>query len=336
MDLTGEFALIKKIKSTLGAPSKRTIVGIGDDAAIISPPKGHLVATVDMLVEGVHFDLSYTTPRELGHKALAVNLSDIAAMGATPLYGLVSLGLKQHVNEHFLIEFYEGVKHLARRFKVDIVGGNLVQSPTVVVVDMTVLGQVDDKYQTRGGARVGDRLAITNSLGRSAAGLNCLRRLGRHNLDPRDELAQAHLQPIPRVLEGKILKDTGSITSLIDVSDGLASELHHICAQSSVGALVEENLIPIDDAVHQAAAKLQADGKAWALYGGEDYELLCTMSPNSIAQVKRSLKPTGSTITVIGTVVPKENGIKLKRSSGARVPLEAKGWNHFVRRRNLT
>lgn len=334
MSLRDEFEVIRLIQATVGKPSRRVELGIGDDAAVTLPPREKLVATVDTMVEGVHFDLSYMTARELGHKALAVNLSDIAAMGAEPLYALVSLGLKQDMQEYFIEEFYRGLKLLAKRFGVDVIGGNLVQSPQTVLVDITLIGQANS-YATRAGAQPNDLIAVTGDLGSSAAGLSCLKRLGRSHLDDFRALVKAHLTPEPRVEEGAALVETGGVTAMLDISDGFARDLHHICEQSKVGALIEEAKLPISKLTHKAAELISGNAKAWALYGGEDYELLLTLDPKRLAAAQKALKPFRRQLHVIGKILPQSKGVRLKGAKGLSVPLEPRGWNHFVRRARI-
>lgn len=335
MSLQDEFEVISLIKRTLGKPSKRVELAIGDDAAVVRSPKGHLIATVDTLVEGIHFDLSYMNPNELGHKALAVNLSDIAAMGATPLYALVSIGLKQELNSFFVEEMYRGIRDLAKKFHVDIIGGNTVQSPTAVIVDVTVLGEAK-KVVTRSGARPGDLIAVSGPLGGSTAGLNTLKRLGRHAMPEELEgLLDLHLRPMPRVKEALELMKSNALTSMLDISDGLARDLHHIMEMSKVGALVDEAEIPIHKLARKAAEWIHSDARNWALCGGEDYELLMTLDPRKLNEAKKAVRRVSGKLYVIGRVCEKSKGVKIRRLDGEIVPLEPMGWNHFVRRTRI-
>jgi thiamine-monophosphate kinase len=333
MPLGDEFEIIKVIKKTLGKPSKNVLLGIGDDAAVLAPARGKMVVTVDSMVEGVHFDLHYTTAAELGHKALAVSLSDCAAMGARPMYALVSLGLKQELGQHFITSLYEGMKRLAKQHKVDIVGGNIVQSPTALIVDVTVIGETKKKALTRGGARPGDIIAVTGDLGGSAAGLNCLRRLGRDKLGTRPEIVARHLRPTPRIKEADALVGLGAATSAIDISDGLSSDIHHLAEQSRVGMGVEQAQLPISKTTIAAAELIQSSANVWALYGGEDYELLLTITPKKFKAAQAALRRLKTPLTAIGEVLPAEEGVKLKTLNGEWADLQPRGWNHFVRRR---
>jgi thiamine-monophosphate kinase len=332
MSLSDEFKLIDGIKQTLGRPSSRVLLGIGDDAAVLKPPRGNLVVTVDTMIEGVHFDLGYMTPFELGYKALAVNLSDIAAMGAEPLYAVVSIGLKQEMNDYFVTELYQGISSLARKYGVDIVGGNTVQSPNTLLVDITLLGQCKDRAITRAGAKPGNLIAVTGDLGSSAAGLHCLKQLGRPAVESMPDLLTAHLKPEPQLKPSRALRKVGGVTALIDISDGLAREVHHLCERSGVGAFIDEKLLPAGEGLKRAAELAGGDPRAWVLYGGEDYQLLFTFPPRKQALLERALKRLKSRMTVVGKVLPKDEGIRIESLSGGTGPLLPRGWNHFARR----
>lgn len=337
MPLTNEFDVIEEIRGVLGKPSSRVILGIGDDAAVTKPLGGKPVFTIDTMVEGVHFDLAYTAPRELGHKALAVNLSDLAAMGATPSYALVSLGLKQEMNEHFVTELYEGMKALAKKHSVDIIGGNLVQSPLTFIIDVVAIGQVAKNFFPRSGAKVGDVVAVTGRLGSSAAGLNCLRKLGRHEIKEMEaklgECLTDHLMPEPRVEESLALQKLGGVTSMIDISDGLAKELHHIAKASGVGFLIKEKAIPVSKSTLSAAEFLGTKAMPWALYGGEDYELLFTAKKKSWPAIAKFFQKKRWPLSLLGEVTPAKLGVRIEGTEGSVGKLEGRGWNHFVRRR---
>lgn len=327
--LHDELEIISLIKKTLGTTGPKVIVGIGDDAAVVRPPRGKMLATVDTLVEGVHFDLSYTKPRELGRKAMAVSLSDLAAMGAKPLYALVSVGLKQEMSRFFVEELYIGIRELAREYGVDVIGGNTVQSPTVLLVDVALIGE-GDRCLTRSGASPGDVICVTGQLGNSAAGLNLLKRLGRSNIDRKlRRLVASHLTPVPRVKEARIIMK--AVTSSIDLSDGLGVDLHRILKASKVGAVIEENKLPISRECREAAKYLSTSHLKWALFGGEDYELLLTIRSREVEPSRKRLKQMGVLLTPIGEVTH-SRGARLVNAEGRRSILPPMGWNHFVRR----
>ncbi|MCL6613365.1 MAG: thiamine-phosphate kinase [Firmicutes bacterium] len=330
MDLKeiGEFGLIERLRAGC-LHGGGVIRGIGDDAAVLEFTPGALVlATCDMLVEGRHFLRQHITPYQLGRKALAVNLSDIAAMGGIPRHVLVSIGLTADLGVEFVEGIYEGMKGLAAATSVNIVGGDTVAAP-VLILDLTVLGEVEsERLVLRCGARPGDLLLVTGELGASAAGLALL-------FSPSPDLPaeiggsllRAHFEPRPRLEEGRALG--GLATAMIDISDGLASEVHHLCQESGVGAMVWAEKVPIGPATREAARFLGRDPLAWALYGGEDYELLFSLPPERAEEVMARLAEFGTPVRVIGECRPPEEGINLCYSSGRSFPLSPGGFDHF-------
>jgi thiamine-monophosphate kinase len=322
-----ERQIIEKIQRWIPAVSGRVSTGIGDDAAVLSAPAGKLLVTVDMLAEGVHFDRAYCEPADLGHKLLAVSLSDIASMAGTPLYCVISLALPTGTGEGFLEAFYGGLGQLARQCGVDVVGGNLTASRGGLVLDLCLLGQ-SGAPALRSGARAGDRLAVTGTLGASAIGLQALRRWGRGACDRFPDVCRAHLRPEPRVRFGQAVGGTATpISAMIDISDGLTSEAHHLAAQSNVGIQIREEAIPVAPATRAAAAALPADWLRAALDGGEDYELLFTFDPAQTAAIEAAARSTGTPVTVIGEVTG-GGGVWWERAGGTREPLAPGGWTH--------
>lgn len=327
------------------------ILGIGDDAAVLQPPRGRLLASIDMLVEGVHFDRRLITPWQLGWKALAVNVSDIAAMGGVPLYALVSIGLNESVDDAYVDAVYDGMLAVAERFGVEIVGGDTVKSPHAIVIDVAIMGQADSPV-TRAGARPGDLVAVTGPLGASAAGLAWLlhsfssgegggaegshpscegvpQAVGAHS-SWAQELIRAHLEPMPRVPEGRALAASGAVTAMMDISDGLANEVNHIAEESGVGAVVFAAQIPISDATAAAGRALGRDPLHWALFGGEDYELVFTFKRDQTEAACRCLASVGGRLHVVGEIVPSERGVKLVAASGETTDLSPAGYDHFA------
>jgi len=205
MNLTDEAERLKDIRKILGKSSKKVILGSGDDATVAISPKKQLITAIHTLVEGVHFDLNYTNPSELGHKVLAVALSDMAAMGATPLYASFSIASRQDMSDPFIREFYRGVIKLAKKYKVDVIGTETAESPSFLVVHVVVQGEPQKKFLARKGAKPGDLIGVTGPLGASAAGLNCLRILGRDKLTNHPDIVKAHLTPTPKLAESKPL-----------------------------------------------------------------------------------------------------------------------------------
>ncbi len=315
------------------------LIGIGDDAAALSlPPSKKILATTDMLLEGVHFDLSYTDFYSLGWKSAAVNLSDIAAMGGVPRFCLTALGIPSSISVEQIKEFYKGFNTLCRKYNVDLVGGDTCRSQQGLVISVTALGEVEKKEMlTRAGARPGDLLFVTGTLGDSAAGMELLR-AGYRGQGPgsrgkgrnselrtqNSELIRKHLQPDPRTEWGRKIALSGCATAMIDISDGLSSDLGHICEESGVGAEISADQIPDSTAVRKAAGHLKTSPLHYALSGGEDYELLFTVSPLKLKKFL-SLKIVS---TQIGSIIV---GNKMFLSSnGKRAILKPKGYNHFM------
>ena len=312
--------------------------GIGDDAAVVEQIAGReSVITTDLLVEGIDFHRNTGTPFLLGHKALAVSLSDIAAMGARPKWALLSVGVPNEVWEsNFLERFYEGFLSLADRYDTKLIGGDTSRTLEKVVIDSIVIGEcARGKSIPRSGAKPGDQIFISGSLGGAAAGLRLLEygaRIGM-NTTPQEETSPAvdlllrrHLQPEPRVGWGMILGQESLATAMVDISDSLSSDLIHLCKESRVGALIESAHLPLNPSVTALSGRRALDPLMLALHGGEDFELLFTVAPEKIAKLPR--KVDGVTISHIGEVVPATEGVKIRERSHVW-DLVAGGWNHF-------
>jgi len=317
----GEFGLIQLFQRIVGSPGDDVVVGIGDDAAVWRSNATLQVATTDALIENVHFTLGHTSWRELGWKALAVNLSDIAAMGGRPKCALVSLGLPSDTDVEGLAELYEGMVELARLFNVDIAGGDVVAAP-VVMLSVSMVGTADH-IVTRAAARPHDQIAVTGLLGASAAGLHMLKK-GLLFDSTTAPLREAHVKPYPRSVEGQVLAEN-EVRAAIDISDGLVGDLSKLCKASSVGARLYAHQIPIHPAVHTV---FKQEALNLALSGGEDYELLFTDTMEVVAKVK-GLMPCP--VTVIGEITSNEPGrVRLLDENGNEMALERKGWEHFA------
>jgi thiamine-monophosphate kinase len=333
IDQLGEFGLIDRIKRALPAPSREVVVGIGDDVAVLRSSSDRVwLATCDVQVEGVHFLRDGIDPSDLGHKALAINLSDIAATAGTPHFALVSLGLPKGLEVEFVDGLYEGLRAEAKKFGVEIVGGNISSSRLGVFIDITLLGDAAPKdIMLRSGAHPGDQILVTGTLGDAAAGVAML--LDTH-LPTNPEYAtlarSRRNRPTPRIREGQLIGASHSATAMIDVSDGVAGDLGHICEHSKTGVRLYADRLPVDKA-NRALSQL-AHGDEWyfALHGGEDYELLFT-APASRANALASqiLRQTGTPVTNIGELLPDFQGQGLVLPDGRVVQLEPRGWDHF-------
>jgi thiamine-monophosphate kinase len=315
----GEFGLIEQIRKTTPRTAKGVVAGIGDDAAVLRCSSGsQLLATTDMLLEGVHFDLATTDLYSLGWKSAAVNVSDIAAMGGKPRFCLTSLGIPSYLSVEDVREFYRGLNACLKRCGAVLVGGDTCRSLEGFVISVTVLGETAKAgAMTRSGANPGDLLFVTGTLGDSAAGLELMRR----NTPAAKKLIEKHLRPIPRFAEGKKL--AGIASAMIDVSDGLSSDLAHLCEESSVGAELHADRIPLSKDLRTAKG-LKRRPVEYALSGGEDYELLFTV-PRSRLQKIRSLRIAA---TEIGRIVIGKS-MSLLDGQGRKKPLRPSGYDHF-------
>jgi len=296
------------------------------------PENGRLILSSDSFVEGVHFDLTYTTPRELGHKCLAVVLSDLAAVAARPLWAQLAVGMRQETGEPFLLEWRTGVDALARQFRLGIGVGHPFPSPTALIVNVLVAGALDRHHVAFPGARPGDRVAVTGTLGAGGAGMNCLRRLGKHALTDEPDIFGPYLTPQPRVREALALAKTGAITSMTDLSEGLAAEIRDLAHQNGLGALIDESKIPIAESTRRAERLITSNARAWSLYGAEDFQLLFTFAPGAEKKISRAVG-RNAPVTVIGEMAREANGVQLMDIEGQQVPLAPRIWHHFVRRR---
>ncbi len=330
----GELGLIKRFRARCRNDMPGIFKGIGDDAAAVDALAGKMLIASDMMIEGVHFDLSYTTFYQLGYKILAVNISDIFAMGGIPKYFLLSLGIPAACNSGSVDELYSGMMKIADKFGIAVIGGDTCTAKRGFVLSGTLVGYAD-RVITRSGARIGDGIFVTNTLGDSAMGLKILKKMGRKELiNLRDKkyktkntklkllsrkfiykgispLLKRHLMPVPEPLD-----NTSAITSMIDISDGLLMDLSHLCDESKTGALIYRDDIPVSDEFQSAAKNFSVDPIDFAMKGGEDYALLFTALPNITTDAFR-----------IGEVVRKGRFIVDER--GRKTPFRAEGYEHF-------
>jgi thiamine-monophosphate kinase len=329
----GEFPLIERIRKILPAvENKDLLVGIGDDTAVIRMDKRRaLLVTCDIQVEGRHFRFDYITPYQLGRRSMAVNVSDIAAMGGKPTYALVSLGLPAAFPVVSYDRLFEGMRDELQPHRARIVGGNLAQTRDDLIVDITLLGEVGlSRILTRNGARVGDRIFVTGKVGASGAGFQVLTMFGKRFPGKYKALVARHVLPSPRVTAGQRIARAGVATAMIDLSDGVASDLFHICTRSGVGAEIHEERLPLPEYIREIAERSGRSVIDLALHSGEDYELLFTVPRSVLVGKLRSI--TGDPevpVTEIGTIVGRKEGYCLVDSRGKKTRLAPAGWDHF-------
>jgi thiamine-monophosphate kinase len=331
-DRLAERTLIRRIRQTT-PPAAGVTIGIGDDCAVLEPTAGqYLLATTDLLLEDIHFRRRYAEPADVGWKSLAVNLSDIAAVGGRPRWALVALACSSETTLDEVEAFYEGARDLASRHAVAIVGGDTTASPAGWLINVTLLGEAVSPV-LRSGARAGDVVAVTGPLGRSAAGLAVLELPSAPNGIDAAALADvtaAHLRPVPRVAEGQWLAAAGGVSAMIDLSDGLATDLAHIAEESGVHCGVEIERLPISAVTHEVARAVGADARAWATGGGEDYELLLTCDARALDRLSEGLeRATGTRLHAIGTITGPGAGVSFVDAHGREVAATA-GFEHFV------
>ena len=325
----GEFGLIERIRRKARVRQKDVVLGIGDDCAAFRVPPGRLcLLTTDALVQGVHFDLSFISYRDLGWRSLAVNLSDIAAMAGRAVGALVTLGLPQGMKVREADELYAGMFELAKTFRVDLVGGDTVRSP-VLVLNLTVWGEVEpDKMATRSGAKHGDLLLVTGELGGAQAGLEVLSGAVPGITEP-GPILERHRRPMPRLREAQVLSRAGGVQAMIDISDGLASECQHLAKESRVGIELWEEKIPMLPVTRRVARAKELPETDLALFGGDDYELLFTAPERRAGKLRDALRRLGTRATVIGKVTPGRHGVAMVAKSGERRTVTRAGFDHF-------
>jgi thiamine-monophosphate kinase len=329
-----EDELISALRTILAEEAAGVRLGLGDDAALVDLGTNQMVLTADLLVEGVHFQRQTTSPHDLGYKALVVNVSDVAAMGGSPRYALVSLGIPRTVEMAWVVELYAGLRDAASEYATAIVGGDTSRADAVVI-SVAVAGEVAEGLAvTRSGARPGDRIVVTGALGAAAGGLR-LASASKHDVAAvastrGRELLSAHARPVARVGEGQTLAREGA-TAMMDVSDGLAIDLGRLCRESRVGGHVSLPNVPVAPALIELQSALGVDPLDLALGGGEDYELLATLPPRAVPLTAQLLRDRfGTPLTDIGEIRAGE-GVAAVDADGSERPLEAEGWDHFAR-----
>lgn len=327
----GEKGIISRLKGLASIFTEEVLAGIGEDCAVIKmDEKTIMLATTDMLVEGVHFKLDTISPYQLGRKALSVNLSDIAAMGGWPTYAFLSMGLKGSTAVEFIDEIVRGFDSIAQKYEVSLVGGDTISSPCGLIINVFVLGKGEPgRVVYRSGAKPGDIVYVTGFLGDAAAGLEILNRGINVSSDIRDCLIKAHLDPVPPLEIGSFLAKSGIVHAMIDISDGIASDMWHICEESGVGARISKELIPISEACDKLADILETSTLKWALSGGEDYRLLFTVSKRHKAELERLIRTKfGQDIFRIGEIT---EGNSVYLVDGEREEnISSGGFDHFA------
>lgn len=331
----GEFGLIDHLTKDVHPNHPSTIKGIGDDAAVIDIGEQYQVVSTDMLVEGIHFDLMYSPLKHLGYKSIVVNVSDIYAMNATPTQVTVSIAISSKYTVEALEQLYEGINLACKMYNVDLIGGDTTSSPKGMVISVTAIGTVDkDKVTFRSTAKKGDIICVTGDLGAAYLGLQILEREKRiylenpgvqPDVEEKKHLLESQLKPEARKDAMEYFHKHELVpTAMIDISDGLASEVHHLCRQSGLGAFIEEGKVPLHPDTEEIAIKFKMDPITCALHGGEDYELLFTIDQGDLEKVKYM-----PDVFLIGEMVSANDGVTLHTTGGNIHEIPASGYNHF-------
>jgi len=331
----GEFGLITHLTRNIELQNASSILGVGDDAAVIDHFGKQTVITTDLLIEGVHFDLIYTPLKHLGYKSIVVNLSDVYAMNAAPTQVTLSIGISNRFSVEALEEFYEGVYAACEQYGVDLIGGDTASSQKGFIISVTAVGEVaPDKVVRRNGARKGDLICCSGDLGGSYIGLLFLEREKKiflenpqiqPDLEGEDYVIRRLLKPEARKDIIEFFENEGIVpTAMMDISDGLSSELLHICEQSGMGAVIHEEKLPVNEATRLAAYKFEIDPTACALSGGEDYELLFTLKQDDYDKIVLN-----ENISVIGYMTDASEGATIITKGGNKHAVTAQGWNAF-------
>ncbi|WP_394747885.1 thiamine-phosphate kinase [Spongiimicrobium salis] len=331
----GEFGLIDHLTKNFSIQHSSTVKGIGDDAAILDFKDKKTVVTTDLLVEGVHFDLSYMPLKHLGYKAVIVNLSDIYAMNAKATQVTISIAASNRFPLEALEELYRGIALAAEIYKVDVVGGDTTSSNTGLLISITAIGEIDTQdIVYRNGAKPNDLLVVSGDLGGAYMGLQVLEREkevfkvnpnNQPDLEPYTYIVERQLKPEARKDVAPLLKALEiHPSSMIDISDGLSSEILHLCKQSDVGCNLYEDKIPLDPTVISSCEEFQLNSTVVALSGGEDYELLFTIDQQDFPKIKGN-----PNFTVIGHMTPKNEGVHMISRGNTKIPITAQGWNSF-------
>ena len=331
-DIGGEFGFIEHIRVTFaGTKVEGLTVPIGDDAAVLDvPPDRQVVVTTDAAIEGVHFRRDWSDPYSIGWKVAAANLSDVAAMGGDPTFTFVSLALPAEETVEWLERMYDGLCDCLNRYGARLAGGDTNSTSGGLVISVTQLGTVPrGQALTRSGAKVGDVLLVSGTLGDSAAGLALLSECGPLKADKISRSAvKAHRRPQPRVVAARAARETGHVHAAMDISDGLVGDVPKMCAASGVGARINAADLPLSEAIKAAAKELDQSPVDLALSGGEDYELLLAVAPGDVLAVCDAVAATGTVLTPIGEII--RAGFHIVGPDGTELTTERRGWDHFT------
>ena len=332
----GEFDVIRLLQTTISECSLASPYGIGDDAAVLPTTSGHeYVISKDLLIEGIHFDQRMSTFLEIGYKAAAVNVSDIAAMGGTPLYLLVGLAVPSSLQLNQIRALYQGMRKLCRQHDIKVIGGDTCASRKDVIISLTILGTVETHHAlSRAGAKHGDLIYVTGTLGDSGAGLRLFQHQSTRSTRQVPQsvvrfLRKRHLQPSPRIHLGQLLVKYRLATAAIDLSDGLSGDLTHLCRASNVGAIIDMGQIPISRQCSTYLQVLESSVQDQVLHWGEDYELLFTIPSRKREKLEKLSSRVGHGITRIGRICHQKHGISIKRKDGSSHPLIRQSYTHF-------
>ena len=324
----GEFGFIERIKGGCLIRDENVISGIGDDCCVFKTSAAMAsLLTTDMLVEQIHFLLEAIPPHQLGRKSLAVNMSDIAAMGGTPKEAVISVAIPDTVDLEYLDALYDGMKAMAKEFEVNLLGGDTTSSPGPLIINIALVGEArKEEILYRSTAKLGDVIFLTGPVGSAAAGLDII--LKGRGADEWEELIEGHHNPYPQIKTGRTIASMKVANSLIDVSDGVAADLGHICTESKLGAIIEEEMIPTTEQFRAYCAKFQEDSRHLSLHVGEDYVLLGTVPQESATRLQKALESTGCQFHPVGRTVA-ESGLRLEGRDGSVKVIRAIGWDHF-------
>jgi thiamine-monophosphate kinase len=327
----GELTLIERIKKLIGEPGPGTRIGIGDDGAVLDPPSGLTILTCDAFVEGIHFRREFAPLRDIGFKCMVANLSDVAAMGGFPAQAVVSVCVGPGTSEDDVLEIYRGMLDASTDCGAEIVGGDVVSSTTDLVVSVALLGVVGpERVMTRRGAVPGDAIVVTGTLGRSELGLRALA-TGLAQEGPVEDVVRRHLWPTPRITEAQAIIDVATPHAMIDVSDGLSTDLLHLADESGVGLKIHEACLPIPDEVVEVAGMMGFDASSVALASGEEFELIVAIPASEVERaIEHVTAVTGTPLTRIGDVTEGQQGCTLVGGDGAARPLRSRGYEHSI------